>query len=556
MRFFNKYAYMGAIALVGAVGFTACSSDDDLTAPQNPTFNGESVKTQFAINIPAAGKSTRLGQDIVQGQDDPVFRGIQDIYLIPFKTTPAIGVTGETPIRLGAIQANELSENTGAKVYYDVELATGVNNFLFYGKAMSENGNNLTDGALDVNVPNKVDEITFNLHQITTNGESDPQRGTLISALNNIANATGGGVAWSNSTTVLKNFYNSFIRLKAGSAASITLALKDLREGVNDASTSETDLKTAIIAAIDGAINGTNGTIKDCTYPRNLNLPDGSAQLHWTGTAFEYVSSTNIGNLSYTSMANFVYPSALYYWVNTPIKTSNSPQADKYQTYLSWKECIDNLYNGGGTAVEATTASVALENPINYAVARLDVAARFNSASVTDNLGGTVTIGAGNGIPMDGLLIGGQKGLKWDFSTPVDLTTEKTIYDASITSTKLSENAISGVMAHSLALQTAQGTEVRFALELTNNTGASFTGKDGIVPDGGRFYLVGVLTPEQGTADNRVFYQDHITYAKVTINTLENAYNCIPDLKNPKLELGLSVDLEWQEGLVDDVTIE
>ena len=55
---------MGAIALVGAVGFTACSSDDDLTAPQNPTFDGESVKTQFAINIPyAGGKDTRMSED-------------------------------------------------------------------------------------------------------------------------------------------------------------------------------------------------------------------------------------------------------------------------------------------------------------------------------------------------------------------------------------------------------------------------------------------------------------------------------------------------------------
>ena len=110
-------------------------------------------------------------------------------------------------------------------------------------------------------------------------------------------------------------------------------------------------------------------------------------------------------------------------------------------------------------------------------------------------------------------------------------------------------------MAYSLALETAQGTEVRFALELTNQTGVAFTGKDGIVPKGGRFYLVGKLTPVSGTADNRVFYQDHTTKATVTINSLENAYNCIPDLKSPKLELGLSVDLVWEKGLVQDVVI-
>lgn len=554
-KFYAKnFAYGAAALLVGAVGLTGCSSDDELTNV-NPTYDGESVKAQFAINIPVAGKQgTRVSQEIVQGQSTPIFRGIEDIYLVPFKTTPAVGQVGEEPIRLGAIQPNELGEGTGAKVYYDIALETGVNNFLFYGKAMSDDDDELTNGALDVSVSKTVNDITFNLRQITSEGENDSQIETLKNALNNIARATGGGVAWSASKTALKNFYNSFIRLKAGSAASIKLALKDLKDGVNGVSlSSETDLQTAIVDAIDAAIDETKGTIKDCNYPRNLHLPDGSAQLHWTGTEFEYVNSTNIGNLSYTSMDNFVYPSALYYWVNTPIKTSDSPQADNYET--DWNTCLGK-YENDNASVDATTASVALTNPINYAVARLDVAARFNSATVTDNLGGTVTIGNENGITMDGLLIGGQKGLKWDFNNPVDGATEKTIYDASITSTKLSDSEISGVMAHSLALQTAQGTEVRFALELTNNTGASFTGKDGIVPNGGRFYLIGVLTPKQNTADNRVFYQDHITYAKVAINSLENAYNCIPDLKSPKLELGLSVDLDWQSGLVDDVTIE
>ena len=53
-----------------------------------------------------------------------------------------------------------------------------------------------------------------------------------------------------------------------------------------------------------------------------------------------------------------------------------------------------------------------------------------------------------------------------------------------------------------------------------------------------------------------MFFQDHNTIATVTINSLKNAYNCVPDLRAPKLELGLSVDLKWEEGLKQDVTIE
>lgn len=40
MNKFNRFALMSAIALTGAAGFTACSSEDELTNT-NPTFDGE-----------------------------------------------------------------------------------------------------------------------------------------------------------------------------------------------------------------------------------------------------------------------------------------------------------------------------------------------------------------------------------------------------------------------------------------------------------------------------------------------------------------------------------
>lgn len=552
----NRNLYLFAAALVaGTMGMTSCSNEEMTPGNVNPTYNGESVKTQFAINIPVAKNDTRLAEDIVQGQSpNPVFRGIDNISLIPFKTTPVTGATGLDIINLGAIQNNELGSGTGAKVYYDVDLATGVNNFLFYGEAIEATGAKKANGALKATIGSAVNDIKFELVPISTDASSDQQRTTLINALNTVAKATGGGTAWSASTE-FQTYYQSFIRLKAGSAASIIQVLKDLQDGINNVTpTSESDLKTAILAAIDGAI-GTSGTIKDCTYPRNLGLPDGAAQIKWNSATpgFEYITSTNIGDLSYTDMNNFVYPASLYYWVNTPIKTSDKSKADQYTT--NWETCL-GLYENDNAAVSASTASVALKNPIDYAVGRFDVLAKFNAATVNDNLGASVNTQDGSGITLDGILIGGQKNVKWNFSTPVDGSTEYTIYDASVTSTKV-ETTASATMAYSLALETAQGTEVRFALELTNQTGVAFTGKDGIVPKGGRFYLVGILTPDatQTESDNRVFRQDHTTKATVTINSLENAYNCIPDLKSPKLELGLSVDLVWEEGLVQDVVI-
>ena len=548
MRNSKHFALGAATLLLSTAGFTACSSEDTFTGG----YSGESVKTQFAINIPVANSvNGRLSQDIVQGQNQPVFRGMDNIKLIPFTQQPGEGLTGNDVIGLGAILNDELAEGTNAKVYYDVEIGQGVNHFLFYGEAKGS-GDAKTNGALDANVTNVVNDITFKLKPISESAASDGQIATLTNALTSVATANGGGVEWKNSTSDLKNFYNSLIRLKAGSANSIKLALQDLKAGIETATaTGETDLKSAIQAAIDGAL----ASIQSCDYPRNCSLPDGAVQVAWNSgeNKFEAVNATNVGSLSYTSLNKFVYPSSLYYTVNTNIKTSNTPLASQYTG--SWDYCINTLYQNGGNAVDKYTSSVALVKPIQYAVARLDVSARFNAETVKDNLQEDVTVSAGEGITLDGILVGGQKNLKWDFATAVD-GTEYTIYDASITSTKLGSTNTGTIIAQSLALQSGTGTTVNFALELTNKTGAAFTGVDGIVPNGGRFYLVGKLVPEAGTADNLVFKQDYTTTAKVNITSLAHAYNCIPDLKNPKLELGLSVDLNWQAGLSQDVTIE
>lgn len=61
-KFYNRnFAYGAAALLIGAVSFTACSSEDELSNT-NPTYDGESVKTQFAINIPAAAKTRMTGE--------------------------------------------------------------------------------------------------------------------------------------------------------------------------------------------------------------------------------------------------------------------------------------------------------------------------------------------------------------------------------------------------------------------------------------------------------------------------------------------------------------
>lgn len=535
------------VLLLASAGLASCSSDDTFSGSKGQS--GEPVKTQFAISVPV-GKSGRLSEDIVQGQSPAQFRGMDNIQLIPFTQAPAAGGIGQTPIALGSILDNELEAGTNAKVYYEVRINPGVSHFLFYGEAYSANDDAKTNGALKPNIVQAVNDIKFELQPIATNAESNSETTTLAAALNSIEDATDGTTAWAASTSELKTFYDAFIRLKAGSAASIKQALDSLEAGITATeATTESDLKTAILNAIDAA----QTSIEDCTYPRNVGLPDGAAQLKFEGGSFSYIDSKNIGNLSYTNMDRFVYPASLYYMANTDIKTANTRLSDRYAT--DWETCL-GLYNGGGTSVTATTQSVALVKPVKYAVGRFDVAAKFSSDNINDNVGESIAVTAGKGITLDGILIGGQKNADWQFA-PLASSEEYTIYDASVTSTKLGTADIAdSIMAQSLALSTTAGTNVNFALELTNNTGNAFTGVDGIVPAGAKFYLVGKLVPQADKADNKVFAQAYNTKANVTITSLAHAYNCIPDLKNPKLELGLSVNLEWTEGLVQDITID
>ena len=82
MRKFQSFAFAGAIALAGVAGLTACSSDDAAEAPLNPTFDGESVKTAFAINVAAPSKGgTRMTDENTQNKNNN-FLGMQNIHLL------------------------------------------------------------------------------------------------------------------------------------------------------------------------------------------------------------------------------------------------------------------------------------------------------------------------------------------------------------------------------------------------------------------------------------------------------------------------------------------
>lgn len=585
MRNSKHFALGAATLLLSTAGFTACSSEDTFSGG---SFSGESVKTQFAINVPAVGKSdARMGEDIVQGQSDVVFRGMSNIRLVPFKlgsdpssvTEPLTGSESlyYNAIELGAIGSSDLTSTAKYKVYNDVELPIGVNAFLFYGEATDKDGDasDKTNGALvpsystqGLEAGKTLADVHFDLKGILVGDDYQTTQTGLLAILDGIAGTTD----WEDATGTLKPYYDSFIGMKAGSANNILLAVQDLYNAVKgDVLADENGLKAKIATKIEEYFEPkgssvpytlTYRTTSLARYPAGIGLPDGAVQVAWNTDHFEYTSDVDYDggtSMNVSGLDKYVYPASLYYWDNTSLKISTELESGNYGA-KDWSSIITDLYTEGW-AVTASTQSVALAKAINYAVGRLDVYAAFAAGEIYDaNPSGQQPVRIPDeGFTLTGVLIGGQKNVGWNFTPLTTDNTEKTIYDVAVDAGAAGTEGVtrtSGLKNRTLVLETAGngGEKVNFALEFTNNSGQAFYGKDGLVPVGGKFYLVGQLNADVSHA--KVFEKDHYTKATVTINSLKNAYNCIPDLRSPKLELGLSVDLTWVEGLSQDVTIQ
>lgn len=264
------------------------------------------------------------------------------------------------------------------------------------------------------------------------------------------------------------------------------------------------------------------------------------------------------------ALSDYVYPANLWYRANTLIKTSDKVLTDKYKDGTAWDAILKN-YDDAEGVVKSSTASIALKDQIQYAVGRLKTTVKVANSTLYDANGETVTV-PDAGFPVSAVLIGGQRKVDFQF-TPNKGDKQYTIYDKELTG--INAKTTESTANNTLVLETPADENVNVLLELTNNTGKRFKGKDGYIPEGAKFYLLGTLTPSNGKIDGQtstdikqVFKQDYVTTANFTIVTnngeghdkgLGAAYNVIPDLRTPALSIGLSVDLNWQTGLTFDV---
>mgnify|MGYP007069322187 FL=1 len=608
MKKFRFFSFASAMLLASAAGMVSCSSDS-IEPTGGSGVTGQVVKTQFAINIPYGGNSstnqakkvTRMTDEMTQQSGKP-FRGISDIVLLTFSGDPETAgtINADKPISIGT-DGNAYSKDDYRRLYRDIEIPVGTSHMIFYGRATKKSGDTefqagkITDKGEKKTLANISHELTAISSE--ANFATDPDAKAIITALNNIANAKvtddGTDYTWANIGNVsplptwltahekefLKTRYNKFTALKAGSKTSVVAFINNLKTALAGETTTgepipaEKQLTKKIYEQCETALNA----IKDIDFPGKFNLPDGVATLSWTTEGFAYNAPETelFGTGNSIKYNKICYPAELSYFVSTKTMVSDKDMSNlsEFPSYTNWTK---NTQSGWGEktsfaekAVENSTRTVGLKDPVQYSVAVLKSTVRCKAATLEDN---AQVAGKANqqitvpedGFPVTGILIGGQPAsVDWKYEPLSTETFENTIYDKEMNASMNAKYASPTTGNYTLVFdnKSTDKKPVFVAIELKNNSDKDFYGKDGIILKGTKFYLVGKLDPEattetpKPTGVDRVFVQDYVTTANFKIKDLKSAYNCIPDLRTSGINVGLAVDLSWKTGITFDVEI-
>lgn len=605
MKKVKFFGLAGFILLASGAGFSSCSSDS--ADPTGGTgVAGQVVKAQFAINIPygnntsanQAKKVTRMTANMTQQNNH--FRGISDIVLLTFNGDPTTtSITDATNIIKISTDGNAYAQNEYCRLYRDIEIPVETSYIAFYGKASRNTETDFeagkitdegTSGKTLANISHKLTPINSDAN-FTTDGDAL----AIIQALNDIANAqvTDGSATytWANIGNLrtlpswltgqeqefLVDRYNSFIKLTAGSKTSVTACIQSLEAALaGETPGANVPIEKLLTAEIYNKCKTALRTIDGLgNFPGKYYLPDGAAALSWSSGGFAYSvpGSANFVTGNKINYQKICYPAELSYFVNTKTMVSNQDMSslNDFPSYNDWTNNTGTAWTDKSfteKAVESSTKTVGLKDPVQYSVAVLQSTVKCDAATLKDNgqsKGGlkadqNVPVN-GTGFPVTGILIGGQpESVDWKYE-PTTEAFANTIYDRNLNGT-ITAGTTASTPNYTLVFdnKSTDKKPVFVTIELENNSGMDFYGQDGIILKDAKFYLVGKLDPaKEGltlpTGVDRVFVQDHITTANFTIKDLKKAYNCIPDLRTSGINVGLAVDLSWKSGIEFNVEL-
>lgn len=566
-----------------------------------------------------ARPQSRMGANETQANGN--FTGLEKMRLLTLESEPGKTATTYTSnINIGDGD-NAYAKDAWRSVYREVQIPIGTANFVLYGRAV-KNDDYAKYGDIRINADafnndaaGNLSDIYFKLRTISDNADfsTNTNSTAILNVLNALAktnttyNPSSQGVStadekpikWSEVTEnnpsdyrspaerkILEEKYKQLTSLKAGSANSVKSFLNGLLDYFN-----ETDIaagSTLTQAIVDNASEAYNKLSRNNNFPEDLGLPDGIAKLNCNNGVFSYITADNttIGDGNKIDYTKITYPACLGYMVSSPamVSTTELTNTTGLPTYDKWVKDPNNAWTETSftqAAVSNTTKTVALKNALQYGVANMKLSIRATEQTLKDNLKAldatredqSISV-PGSGFTVTGVLIGGQPDqVEWNYEAKAETGFNHTIYDTQMNTENKSDGEFKAKYSagtpsefnYTLVFDNKNNKQdkqddVYVTVELINDA-ADFYGVDGLVPKGGKFYLVGKLSVDDATADSKkegidhIFVKDHTTTVNLAFKDLKHAYNCIPDLRTSKISLGLAVSLEWQAGLQFDITI-
>ena len=580
------------LMLMAAAAISGCSSQTETTeVPVNPNpvvvVEPEPMSLAFA-SVSNARAMTRLADEVVQLNNAAGYRSISDFRLIAVKKDE-----NGMSVSNAVVDKPNVKDYTTTRYYHFnyCDMSYGTNRCLVYAKAVDATPTTAVfNGNLKRVMPTFVTSTTdiyfepVPIYNDATVGDDGihADAWTLANALTDIAQTQIEDVYWSASTNkdlkaLFINFTNSGYDLP-GSAASVKKWIEAVQVAAYNLSfddgTIEEQIRQEIFAKASAYLDKNNAiSIFNLNYPQNINLPDGAAVVRWADTAdgkkfVPQLQTTTLDDIN--SVSRFVYPPALYYFVDSDIWTSISHVTfDSYKNKTKWKGLEENdnsvqkLFLSGGT-ITPSTKTVAVADPLQYAVAQLQVKVKVadtvNATKMKCN--GEITIPYTDNdtkhyFRLTGVIIGGQRTVGYNFKplTNSDMDVNF-VYDSQVPGGFVLKKNSTDVF-NTLVLQSYDGEDVNVILEFEYTGGTAFKCLNGWVYPNTRFYLVGEVklstgTPSEGVAEEdkvdvsrRVFTQDRITAIQMTVSSLEKAYNVLPSILSKNLEIGVLTTPQW-----------
>lgn len=590
--------------LISHLLFASCANDDlpQQTSQQPVTVDFALTVAKFASQ--GASGTTRMASGYTVGAENNIRLQCAIPFTVADVNVPVAvsNVCTSTPIGYF-----DQPRTTYPFFTSSCEFSQGTNAILAYASS-NTNASSWQKGALDATFNDyQPANISFRLRTIqsasdylgTEQVKTLPEQ--LADYLTDIANTsigTGDDIkTWkayadpTNTTMnadlklLFKNFTNQLSdevgEVLPGSSANIKAWVEGLKTSLSAVTLTENSeddqIRDKIIENINAQLDKLDPSTGDWkNFPASLHLPDGAAVVRWDGEKFvPETQTTTIADIN--NLDRLTYPAEIYYYGNSPTWVSSEKLSDNFSSKNKWKKDSDTdeaavLSGFTQGPVESSTKTVAMFDPLEYGVAQVKVQLQQTTSPLKDSQNIDVIVGSSN-FKLTGIIVGGQLPVGFDFRPetiyPVYSEADmRFIYDSDVntngTNTDepfyLSSSAIDATKyAQTLVLQSYTGRSLKLVLEFENNSDQDFKGNNGTVYKGTKFYLVGEVVPtivdNPNVYQNRVFTQDHITTISVTVGSLAKAYNVLPNLMSPRLEMGLELTPKWVQATTTDVIL-